>query len=57
MKILIVRLGALGDIVHAVRVSITGVAVGPGLFDCLEIIGKDLTLRRIDRALALAKTK
>ena len=24
----------LGDIVHAVRVAVTGVPVGPGLFDC-----------------------
>jgi glutamyl-tRNA synthetase len=45
---------ALGDIVHAVRVAVTGVAVGPGLFDCLEIIGQDMSLRRIDRALAKA---
>jgi glutamyl-tRNA synthetase len=44
----------LGDIVHAVRVAITGSAVGPGLFDCVELIGKDLCLRRIDRALAKA---
>jgi glutamyl-tRNA synthetase len=44
----------LGDIVHSVRVAVTGSAVGPGLFDCLALIGKDLCLRRIDRALALA---
>jgi glutamyl-tRNA synthetase len=44
----------LGDIVHAVRVAITGSAVGPGLFDCVALIGKDLCLRRIDRALAKA---
>jgi glutamyl-tRNA synthetase len=46
----------LGDIVHAVRVAVTGTAVGPGLFDCLSIVGKDLCLRRIDRALARART-
>jgi glutamyl-tRNA synthetase len=44
----------LGDIVHAVRVAITGSAVGPGLFDCIALIGKELCLRRIDRALAKA---
>ena len=44
----------MGDIVHAVRVAITGTAVGPGLFDCLALIGKELCLRRIDRALAKA---
>ena len=42
----------LADIVHAVRVAITGSAVGPGLFDCVALIGKELCLRRIDRALA-----
>ena len=45
----------LGDIVHAVRVAVTGTAVGPGLFECLAIIGKDLCLRRIDRALDRAR--
>jgi glutamyl-tRNA synthetase len=48
---------SMGDIVHAVRVAITGVPVGPGLFDSLEIVGKDLTLRRIDRALAKASSR
>jgi glutamyl-tRNA synthetase len=46
---------ALGDIVHAVRVAITGTAAGPGLFECLALVGKDLGLRRIDRALARAR--
>jgi glutamyl-tRNA synthetase len=48
---------ALGDIVHAVRVAITGSATGPGLFDCLSLIGRDLSLRRIDRALAAATNR
>src|SRR6185503_6342871 len=34
----------LGDIVHAVRVAITGTAVGPGLFDCLAILGQSAVL-------------
>ena len=45
----------LGDIVHAVRVAVTGIAVGPGLFDCLAVLGKETCLRRIDRALAKAR--
>jgi len=28
--------------------------VGPGLYDCLFILGRDETLQRIDAALALA---
>jgi glutamyl-tRNA synthetase len=46
---------ALGDIVHAVRVAVTGSAIGPGLFDCLEIVGQGLSLRRIDRAVEKAR--
>jgi len=45
----------LGDIVHAVRVAVTGTAVGPALFDCLAVLGKELSLRRIDRALGKAR--
>ncbi len=41
----------LGDIVHAVRVAVTGSATGPGLFDCLAVLGRERCLRRIDRAL------
>ena len=46
----------LGDIVHVVRVAVTGTSAGPGLFDCLSLIGKETCLRRIDRALVLART-
>jgi len=42
------------DIVHAVRVAVTGKAVGFGLFDTLAILGRERCLARIDRALALA---
>src|SRR5262245_41782131 len=41
-----------GDIIHALRVATTGKAVGPGLYDCLAILGKQTCLERIDRALA-----
>jgi glutamyl-tRNA synthetase len=39
-------------IIHALRVAITGVEIGPGVFDCAAILGRDETLRRIDLALA-----
>jgi glutamyl-tRNA synthetase len=45
---------ALGDIVHAVRVATTGVGGGPGLFECLAVIGRERCLRRIDAACARA---
>jgi glutamyl-tRNA synthetase len=42
-----------GDIVHAIRVAVTGKAVGFGLFDTLAILGRERVLARIDGALAL----
>ena len=43
----------LGDIVHALRVAVTGKAVGFGLFETLAILGRERCLARIDRALSL----
>ena len=41
----------IGQIIHAVRVAVTGKAVGFGLFEGLAILGRDACLARIDRAL------
>ena len=46
----------LGDIVHAVRVAVTGKSVGFGLFDTLAILGRQRCLARIDRALEREKS-
>ncbi|MFM8952885.1 MAG: glutamate--tRNA ligase [Planctomycetaceae bacterium] len=43
----------VGDLVHAVRVAVTGKTVGPGLYDCLAILGRDVSLARIAHALPL----
>jgi glutamyl-tRNA synthetase len=43
-----------GDLNHSLRVATTGVMIGPGVFECLAILGKTETLRRIDGALKLA---
>ncbi len=43
----------LGQIIHAVRVATTGKPVGFGMFETLEILGRERVLRRIDRALGL----
>ena len=43
---------AIGQIIHAVRVAVTGKAVGFGLFEGLSILGRDACVARIDRALA-----
>ena len=42
----------IGQIVHALRVAVTGKAVGFGVFETLEILGQSACLARIDRALA-----
>ncbi|HEX5447155.1 MAG TPA: glutamate--tRNA ligase [Pirellulales bacterium] len=41
----------IGAVIHAIRVAVTGKAVGPGLYDCLAILGQEKCLRRINRAL------
>ncbi|GHT18215.1 glutamate--tRNA ligase [Planctomycetales bacterium] len=41
----------VGQIIHALRVAVTGKGVGLGMFETLEILGKERTLKRIDRAL------
>jgi len=40
-----------GEIVHALRVAVTGKAVGFGLFDTLAILGRERCLKRIQYAL------
>jgi glutamyl-tRNA synthetase len=43
----------IGDLVHAVRVAVSGKAVGFGLFETLAILGRERCVRRIERALML----
>ena len=42
----------LGAVIHALRVAVTGKSVGFGMFEILEILGREACLARIDRALA-----
>lgn len=44
----------LGQIIHAVRVAVTGKGKGVGMFDALAVLGRDRCLARIDRALERA---
>lgn len=41
----------LGDIAQPVRVAITGNTVSPGIFEVLEIVGKEKTLKRLEKAI------
>ena len=43
----------IGQIIHALRVAVTGKAIGFGVFETLAILGKEHSIARIDRALAL----
>jgi glutamyl-tRNA synthetase len=44
----------IGQIIHALRVAVTGKAIGFGMFETLEILGQQATLRRIDLAVRRA---
>jgi glutamyl-tRNA synthetase len=46
----------IGDIIHALRVAVTGKSVGPGIYDCVAILGRDQCVARIDRAIELARS-
>ena len=41
----------LGDIIHALRVALTGSAAGFGMFDTMAILGRASCISRINRAL------
>jgi glutamyl-tRNA synthetase len=41
-----------GQIIHALRVAMTGKSVGFGLFDTLEILGRESVMRRIEKAVS-----
>ena len=47
----------IGQVIHALRVAVTGKSIGFGMFEILEILGRDRSLARIDRALALASDR
>ncbi|MBN1620901.1 glutamate--tRNA ligase [candidate division WOR-3 bacterium] len=44
-------------LIHALRVSITGVSAGPGLFEICEVIGKERILKRLENALKKYKNE
>jgi glutamyl-tRNA synthetase len=40
------------DVFQPVRVALAGTTVSPGIFETLEVLGREESLRRIDAALA-----
>src|SRR6202007_1397771 len=41
-----------GEVYQPLRVAVSGTTVSPGIFESVALLGRDETLRRIDRALA-----
>ena len=44
--------GKLGDVAQPLRAALTGAAVSPGVFEVLEVLGRDEAMARIDDAVA-----
>jgi glutamyl-tRNA synthetase len=40
-----------GKLIHPLRVALTGQSASPGIFEVLVLLGRDVALRRVDRAL------
>ena len=40
------------DVFQPIRVALAGTTVSPGIFETLEVLGRDEALRRIDAALS-----
>ncbi len=45
----------IGQIIHALRVAVTGKAAGVGMFDAMAILGKESCIARIHRAIQQSK--
>lgn len=43
-----------GDLIHPTRLAVSGRTMGPGLFDILEILGRERVVARLERAKAFA---
>jgi glutamyl-tRNA synthetase len=46
-----------GDLIHPIRLAITGMRISPGLFEVMEVLGKETTIRRIKNALGRISVK
>ncbi len=46
-----------GDLIHPTRLALTGKTVGPGLFEIVDILGKDEVVSRLNTAAAFIEEK
>lgn len=44
-------------LIHPARVALTGYQVGPGLFQIMELLGKERVIQRLDRAVSLVHNR
>lgn len=44
-------------LIHPVRLSVSGVSVGPGLFEMLELIGRERVIKRLEKTVEYIKSK
>lgn len=42
-----------GIIIHPLRLALTGITISPGIFELMEILGKDSTILRINKILSI----
>ena len=47
----------MGDLIQPIRVAVTGTNVSPGIYDVLELLGKERVLARIERTQAMLKER
>jgi glutamyl-tRNA synthetase len=46
-----------GALIHPLRLALTGSSVSPGIFEVLTVLGRELSLRRIDSAIDYLRAK
>lgn len=46
---------SLGKFIHPVRLALTGKTAGPGLFELAELLGRETSLERLDKAIHYVK--
>jgi len=45
-----------GRLIHPVRLAVSGVGSGPGLFEMLQVLGKETVIRRLKKAIEIIPT-
>jgi len=46
-----------GRLIHPVRLAVSGVGGGPGLFEMLQVLGKEVVVRRVKKAIDIIPTR